>query len=219
MCLTYKGQKLATVEAKRAGIGAGEGVAQAKEYAKRLKSRFTYATNGLKWYEIDTATGIEKDVDGPPTPDDLWSRTFEDNNTWRNRFAAIPFQTGGGKWQPRYYQHNAITEAIEAISKGKNRILLTLATGTGKTGIAFQLCWKLFEAKWNLSGEPTRRPRILFLADRNILANQAYNSFGAFEEGARIRMNPEEITKRGGMPKNASIFFTIFQTLTTRPRW
>ena len=126
-----------------------------------------------------------------------------------------PFQTGGGKWQPRYYQHNAITAAIEAISKGNNRILLTLATGTGKTGIAFQLCWKLFEAKWNLSGEPTRRPRILFLADRNILANQAYNSFGAFEEGARIRMNPEEITKREGMPKNASIFFTIFQTLTT----
>ena len=213
--LTYKGQKLATVEAKRAGIGAAEGVAQAKEYAKRLKARFTYATNGLKWYEIDTKTGIEKDVDGPPAPDDLWSRVFEEDNTWRNRFAAVPFQTGGGKWQPRYYQHNAITAALEAVSQGKDRILLTLATGTGKTGIAFQLCWKLFEAKWNLSGEPTRRPRILFLADRNILANQAYNSFGAFEDGARIRMNPEEITKRGGMPKNASIFFTIFQTLTT----
>ena len=213
--LTYKGQKLATVEAKRAGIGAAEGVAQAKEYAKRLKARFTYATNGLKWYEIDTKTGVERDVDGPPAPDDLWSRTFEDNNEWRNRFASVPFQTGGGKWQPRYYQHNAITAAIEAIAQGSNRILLTLATGTGKTGIAFQLCWKLFEAKWNLSGEPTRRPRILFLADRNILANQAYNSFGAFEDGARIRINPEEITKRGGMPKNASIFFTIFQTLTT----
>ena len=214
--LTYKGQKLATVEAKRAGIGAAEGVAQAKEYAKRLKARFTYATNGLKWYEIDTQTGVERDVDGPPAPDELWSRTFEEDNTWRNRFASVPFQTGGGKWQPRYYQHNAITAAIEAISKGSNRILLTLATGTGKTGIAFQLCWKLFEAKWNLSGEPTRRPRILFLADRNILANQAYNSFGAFEDGARIRMKPEEITKRGGMPKNASIFFTIFQTLTTQ---
>ncbi|MDA9960231.1 DEAD/DEAH box helicase family protein [Planktomarina temperata] len=213
--LTYKGQKLATVEAKRAGIGAAEGVAQAKEYAKRLKARFTYATNGLTWYEIDTKTGVERDVDGPPAPDELWSRTFEEDNEWRNRFASVPFQTGGGKWQPRYYQHNAITAAIEAIAQGSNRILLTLATGTGKTGIAFQLCWKLFEAKWNLSGEPTRRPRILFLADRNILANQAYNSFGAFEDGARIRMNPEEITKRKGMPKNASIFFTIFQTLTT----
>ena len=213
--LTYKGQKLATVEAKRAGIGAAEGVAQAKEYAKRLKSRFTYATNGLKWYEIDTKTGIEKDVSGPPAPDVLWSRVFEEDNTWRDRFASVPFQTGGGKWQPRYYQHNAITAAIEAISQGNTRILLTLATGTGKTGIAFQLCWKLFEAKWNLSGEPTRRPRILFLADRNILANQAYNSFGAFEDGARIRVDPKEIAKRGGMPKNASVFFTIFQTLTT----
>ena len=213
--LTYKGQKLATVEAKRAGIGAAEGVAQAKEYAKRLKARFTYATNGLKWYEIDTKTGIEKDVSGPPAPDDLWSRVFEEDNTWRDRFASVPFQTGGGKWQPRYYQHNAITAAIEAISQGSTRILLALATGTGKTGIAFQLCWKLFEAKWNLSGEPTRRPRILFLADRNILANQAYNSFGAFEDGARIRVDPKEIAKRGGMPKNASVFFTIFQTLTT----
>jgi type I restriction enzyme R subunit len=213
--LTYKGQKLATVEAKKAGIGAAEGVVQAKEYAKRLKARFTYATNGLKWYEIDTKTGVERDVNGPPAPDDLWARTFEEDNTWRNRFAAVPFQTGGGKWQPRYYQHNAITAALEAVSQGKDRILLTLATGTGKTGIAFQLCWKLFEAKWNLSGEPTRRPRILFLADRNILANQAYNSFGAFEDGARIRMNPQGITKRGEMPKNASIFFTIFQTLTT----
>jgi type I restriction enzyme R subunit len=213
--LNYNGHKLATVEAKRASLKAAEGVGQAKEYAKRLKSRFTYATNGLKWYEMDIQTGIERDVDGPPSPDELWSRVFEEDNEWRNRFGEVPFQTGGGKWQPRYFQHNAITAALEAISKGSNRILLTLATGTGKTGVAFQLCWKLFEAKWNLSGKPTRRPRILFLADRNILASQAYNSFGAFEDGARIRMNPQSITKRGGMPKNASIFFTIFQTLTT----
>jgi type I restriction enzyme R subunit len=169
----------------------------------------------LTWYEIDTVTGIEREVDGPPSPDDLWARTFEAENAWRNRFGAVPFETGGGKWQPRYYQHNAITAALEAIGQGQQRILLTLATGTGKTGIAFQLCWKLFEAKWNLSGQPTRRPRILFLADRNILASQAYNSFGAFEDGARVRVNPDEIDKRGGMPKNASIFFTIFQTLTT----
>ena len=214
--LTYKGHKLATVEAKRAGIAAAEGVAQAKEYAKRLKSRFTYATNGLKWYEMDIQTGIERDVDGPPAPDDLWSRTFEEDNEWRNRFSEVSFQTGGGKWETRYYQHNAIIAALEAISQGSTRILLTMATGTGKTGVAFQLCWKLFGARWNLSGEPTRRPRILFLADRNILASQAYNSFGAFDDGARIRLNPREINRRGGMPENASIFFTIFQTLTTQ---
>ena len=213
--LTYRDQKLATLEAKRAGISSAEGVAQAKEYARRLKTRFTYASNGLTWYEIDTETGGERDVAGPPTPDDLWSRTFGAENEWRNRFGAIPFEKGGGKWQPRYYQHNAINAALEAVSQGEQRILLTLATGTGKTGIAFQLCWKLFHAKWNLSGEPTRRPRILFLADRNILASQAYNSFGAFEEGARVRVDPKEINKRGGMPQNASIFFTIFQTLTT----
>jgi type I restriction enzyme R subunit len=213
--LTYRDQKLATLEAKRAGIKTAEGVMQAKEYAKRLRARFTYASNGLTWYEIDTKTGIEREVDGPPSPDDLWARTFEAENEWRNRFGAIPFETGGGKWQPRYYQHNAVTAALEAIAQDKKRILLTLATGTGKTGIAFQLCWKLFHAKWNLGGKPTRRPRILFLADRNILASQAYNSFGAFEDGARIRVSPDGISKRGGMPKNASIFFTIFQTLTT----
>lgn len=213
--LTYRDQKLATVEAKRAGIKTAEGVAQAKEYAKRLRARFAYASNGLTWYEIDTKTGIEREIAAPPSPDDLWARTFEEESEWRNRFGAVPFETGGGKWQPRYYQHNAITAALEAIGKNEKRILLTLATGTGKTGIAFQLCWKLFEAKWNLSGKPTRRPRILFLADRNILASQAYNSFGAFEDGARIRVNPDEINKRGGVPENASIFFTIFQTLTT----
>lgn len=213
--LTYRDQKLATLEAKRAGIKTAEGVAQAKEYAKRLRARFAYASNGLTWYEIDTQTGIEREITAPPSPDELWARTFEEESEWRNRFGAVAFETGGGKWQPRYYQHNAITAALEAIGQGKDRILLTLATGTGKTGIAFQLCWKLFEAKWNLSGKPTRRPRILFLADRNILASQAYNSFGAFEEGARIRVDPGEINKRGQMPENASIFFTIFQTLTT----
>lgn len=213
--LTYRDQKLATLEAKRAGLNTAEGVAQAKEYARRLKARFTYASNGRTWYEIDTKTGAERDISGPPTPDDLWARTFAEDLEWRNRFGDVPFETGGGKWQPRYYQHNAIQAALEAVARGEDRILLTLATGTGKTGIAFQLCWKLFHSKWNLSGKPTRRPRILFLADRNILASQAYNSFGAFEDGARVRVSPDEISKRGGMPQNASIFFTIFQTLTT----
>ncbi|MFK7945567.1 MAG: EcoAI/FtnUII family type I restriction enzme subunit R [Paracoccaceae bacterium] len=212
--LRYRDQKLAVIEAKRAGIATAEGVGQAKDYAQRLGAPFAYATNGLTWYEIDM-NGGEREVDAPPAPDTLWHRVFTTQNAWRDRFGAIPFEIGGGKWQPRYYQHNAINKALEAIAGGRDRILLTLATGTGKTGIAFQLCWKLFHAKWNLGGEPTRRPRILFLADRNILANQAYNSFGTFEDGARIRVDPDMIAKRGHVPKNASIFFTIFQTLTT----
>jgi type I restriction enzyme, R subunit len=198
--LHHKGQKLAVIEAKRAGKPAAEGVGQAKEYARRLQTRFAYATNGLDWYEIDMQGG-ERSIPAPPTPADLWARAFPAPNAWRDRFGAIPFEGGGGKWQPRYYQYNAVTAA--------------LATGTGKTGIAFQLCWTLYQAKWNLGGAPTRRPRILFLADRNILANQAYNSFGAFDDGARLRLDPALIAKRGAVPTNASIFFTIFQTLTT----
>lgn len=212
--LHYRDQKLAVIEAKRAGKPTAEGVQQAKEYARRLNAPFAYATNGLSWYEINMQGG-ECEITAPPSPQTLWDRAFPAPAPWRDRFGAVPFADAGGKWQARYYQHNATAAALEAIATGQRRILLTLATGTGKTGIAFQLCWKLFQARWNLSGEPTRRPRILFLADRNILASQAYNSFGAFEDGARMRLDPAMIAKRGAVPKNASIFFTIFQTLST----
>ena len=101
---------------------------------------------------------------------------------------------------------------MEALALGKDRILLTLATGTGKTAIAFQIAWKLFQTRWNLKRDGSRRPRILFLADRNILADQAFNSFSAFPEDALIRISPKEIRKGGRVPTNGSIFFTIFQT-------
>ncbi len=210
--LIYKGHKLGVIEAKARDKGDTEGLQQAKRYAAMLQARYAYSTNGLKIYEVDMVTGEEKYVDRYPTPQELWNLTFGDVNEWRDRFAAVPFEDGGGKWEPRYYQHNAISKALEAIAHGKDRILLTLATGTGKTSIAFQLSWKLFHSKWNISREPTRRPRILFLADRNILANQAYNSFSAFPEDALVRIKPSEIKKQGRVPKNASIFFTIFQT-------
>lgn len=210
--LYYKGHKLGVIEAKARDKGDTEGVQQAKRYADMLQARYAYSTNGLKIYQIDMQTGEEKYIDRYPTPQELWNLTFGDVNEWRERFGDVPFEDGGGKWQPRYYQHNAINKTLEAVAHGKDRILLTLATGTGKTSIAFQLAWKLFNAKWNISREPTRRPRILFLADRNILANQAYNSFSAFTEDARARIKPSEIKKTGRVPKNASIFFTIFQT-------
>ncbi len=212
----YRGQKLATLEAKRAGLGHTDGVGQAKDYSQRLKARFAYASNGIGWYEIDMKTGTERDIAPPfPSPAELWDRCFAEASAWRDRFGIVPFETGGGKWEPRYYQHNAINAVLEAIANDHRRILLTLATGTGKTSIAFQIAWKLFHSSWNLSGEPVRRPRILFLADRNILADQAYNSFSAFEADALSRVNPREIRRRGGMPKNASVFFSIFQTMMT----
>jgi len=143
--------------------------------------------------------------------------TFAELNVWRNRFAAIPFEDKGGAWQGRYYQEIAIARVLEAMAAGRDRILLTLATGTGKTFIAFQLAWKLFQSRWNLNdwksgAEPMRRPRVLFLADRNNLADQAYNAFSAFPDDALVRIDPADIRKRGRVPKNGSIFFTIFQT-------
>ena len=117
----------------------------------------------------------------------------------------------------RYYQDIAVERVMKAIAEDTPRILLTLATGTGKTFIAFQIAWKLFYSRWNLSREPTRRPRILFLADRNILANQAYNAFSAFPEDALVRIEPDDIKKKGNVPKNGSLFFTIFQTFMSGP--
>ncbi len=214
--LEYKGHKLAVLEAKRAGVSHRNGVGQAKDYAQRLASRFAYASNGLDWYQIDMGSGAEGDLSLPfPTPQELWDRNFATSFPWRDRFGDVPFEADGGKWEPRYYQHRAITAALEAIAKGRNRILLTLATGTGKTSIAFQIAWKLFQAKWSLEREPVRRPRILFLADRNILADQAYNAFSAFPPDAVTRIDPDAIRKKGGVPKNASVFFTIFQTFMT----
>ena len=214
--LVYKNHKLAVIEAKAWDKPYTEGVAQAKTYAKKLGSRFAYATNGQRIYGIDMHTGKEADVASYPTPDTLWQQTFAEQNAWRDAFAEIPFEDKGGTFGARYYQHSAVEAVLEAVANSKDRILLTLATGTGKTFIAFQLAWKLFYSRWNLSRElnkdKQRRPRILFLADRNGLADQAYNAFSAFAEDALVRIAPDEISKKGRVPKNGSIFFTIFQT-------
>ena len=218
--LIYRNQKLAVIEAKRVGLPDTEGVGQAKRYATKLQTRFAFSTNGIGIYRVDMHTGEEGYLSAFPTPEELWSATYTEENVWRDRFADIPFEDKGGYWQVRYYQHNAINQALEAIAAGRNRILLTLATGSGKTAIAFQLAWKLFHSRWNLKdwqsgAEPSRRPRILFLADRNILADQAYTAFTAFPDDALVRIDPEIIRKKGKVPKNGSIFFTIFQTFMT----
>ena len=215
--LVYRNTKLAVVEAKAWDEPLTQGVAQAKDYAGKLAIRFTYATNGQGIYGIDMQEGTEGELARYPTPDELWNLTFAEENAWRDRFAAVPFEDRGGYFQSRYYQDIAIERVLEAIAAGRDRILLTLATGTGKTFIAFQIAWKLFHSRWNLSREPNRRPRILFLADRNILADQAYNAFSAFPEDAMVRISPEDIRKKGKVPKNGSLFFTIFQTFMSGP--
>jgi type I restriction enzyme, R subunit len=226
--LVYKGIKLAVIEAKSDELEVGEGVMQAKKYADKLQLETTYSTNGKAIYQICMKSGEEGLVADFLSPDQLWNKTYSGSNTtainvyqpeqeWFIKFADVPFEDKSGSWQLRYYQELAVQRTIEAIAKGKHRILLTLATGTGKTAIAFQIAWKLFQTRWTVRqaqhpNEPARRPRILFLADRNILADQAYNSFSAFPEDALVRIKPSEIKKKGKVPTNGSIFFTIFQT-------
>lgn len=215
--LAYRNHKLGVVEAKAWNEPLTEGVGQAKHYASKMTIRFAYATNGQGIYAMDLRTGKEGELPVYPNPEELWSLTFAEANTWRDRFAEIPFEDKGGSLGDRYFRDIAIERVLDAIADNKQRILLTLATGTGKTMIAFQIAWKLFHSRWNLSREPTLRPRILFLADRNILADQAYNAFSAFPEDALVRIAPDDIRKKGRVPKNGSLFFTIFQTFMSGP--
>lgn len=228
--LVYKGTKLAIIEAKSDGLEVGEGVMQAKLYAEKLKLATTYSTNGKQIYQICMKSGLEGLVDDFLSPEQLWEKIFSVSNQpidettisyvdeWRERFASVPFEDKSGSWELRYYQEIAVAKTLESIAKQKDRVLLTLATGTGKTAISFQIAWKLFQTRWNLADrakhpdQASRRPRVLFLADRNILANQAFNSFSAFPEDALVRIKPSEIKKSGKVPTNGSLFFTIFQT-------
>ncbi|CAM3401581.1 EcoAI/FtnUII family type I restriction enzme subunit R [Zobellia roscoffensis] len=227
--LEYKGRRLAVLEAKARDKYYTDGLAQAKDYAYKLNTRFAYCTNGKEIYGVDIDEATEGDVSKYPTPQELWEMCFptpkEDYKVeivnWKERFREIPFPLFKGQYLPRYYQRTAVEKCLDAIAEKKDRLLLTMATGTGKTATAFHLCWKLFHAKWNLKRDATRAPRILFLADRNILANQAFNSFNDFDtidENIKKRITPSEIRKTGKVPKNGSIFFTIFQSFMTEVR-
>ncbi|KKH46616.1 EcoAI/FtnUII family type I restriction enzme subunit R [Methanosarcina sp. 1.H.A.2.2] len=215
--LVYKDRKLAVIEAKSDKLEVGEGVAQAKNYAEKMHVETTFAANGREIYQMCMKTGAEGLIPNFPTPEELWNKTFATQNHWRETFSQVPFENMGSTKAVRYYQEIAVNNTMAAIAEEKQRILLTLATGTGKTFIAFQIAWKLFQTRWNLKRDGKRRPRILFLADRNILADQAFNAFSAFPEDALVRISPKEISKKGSVPTNGSIFFTIFQTFMSGP--
>ena len=224
--LEYKGIKLAVIEAKSDEKDVSEGVGQAKLYADALKIRYTYSTNGDEIWFIDMGIKDSKgeyiipskeyDINQFPTPQDLWQMTFPEENPWRDKFNLCALNRSGGR-HPRYYQEIAIKNVLEAVAKQRNRILLTMATGTGKTYTAFQICWKLTQTKWNTKGVE-RAPRILFIADRNILANQAINDFDQFPEDAMCRVTPKELRKNNyKVPTARNLYFTIFQTMMTSP--
>lgn len=215
--LVYNNQKIGVIEAKQESLAATEGLAQAKSYAEKLQIEYTFCTNGKEIYQANMKSGEEGNIERFPSPKELSDRVNSKYNEWKARFNSIPFNDIGGTKGARYYQENAVNNTLNAIAEEKQRILLTLATGTGKTYIAFQIAWKLFQMRWNLNRDGGRLPRILFLADRNILANQAFNAFSAFPEDALIRINPLDIRKKGKVPTNGSIFFTIFQTFMSGP--
>lgn len=206
---------LAVVEAKKESEHPTKGLQQAIDYAKKLCVRFIYSSNGKQTYEFDLETGKGDYIEFYPTPVELEKRYTSETTGLSQELRNIPFHLEGAM-QPRYYQELAVHSATDAIGEGKSRILLTLATGTGKTFIAFQIVHKVFQARWNRDNPGSRRPRILFLADRNILADQAINTFNPYEKDL-IKINGEEVRKRNGVvPTNAHIFFAIYQAIAER---
>ena len=200
---------LAVVEAKELGLPAETGVQQAREYAEILGLKFAYATNGHRIIEIDYTTGTEREVDRFATPAELWQRlttatALPDPAT---PHLLEPFNLISGK-VPRYYQQIAINRVVEAILLGQKRVLATLATGTGKTCVAFQLCWKLWNSRWNRTGE-YRRPKILFLADRNLLVDDPIAKMFAPFGDARHKI------AGGDMSQSRDMYFGIYQALST----
>jgi type I restriction enzyme R subunit len=198
---------LAVVEAKAEYKLASDGLQQAKDYAEMLGLKFAYATNGPDIIEFDYFTGLESRHTNYPSPDVLWQRYQQgsgivDGNSTR---LLEPFNHAVGKGE-RYYQQIAINRTVEAILKGQKRLLLTMATGTGKTAVAFQICWKLWNARWNRNGEH-RRPKILYLADRNILVDQPKDGIFAAFGDARCKIESGEVVK------SREMYFAIYQAL------
>ena len=209
--LSYKNVNLGIVEAKSEDKDPLDGLQQAIAYAEKLKVDFVYSTNGHKIYEHSLLTGNGQFIEEFPAPAELFARKFGQVAKHTEKIITYPLHLEG-TMKPRFYQQIAVQKSVEAIANQQSRILLTLATGTGKTYIAFQIVYRLFQALWNRDGS-SRRPRILFLADRNILADQAFNTFNPIEKDI-IRLNGKEIRSRGGkVPTNANVFFAIYQAV------
>lgn len=209
--LTYKNTNLAIIEAKAQTKDPLDGLQQSINYAQKLKIDFVYATNGDKIYEHSLIEGSGRWIAEYPTPDELFERKFGQIQFKEEKVITHPFYFEGNR-KPRFYQQIAVQKSIESIASGKNRILLTLATGTGKTYIAFQIVYRLFASKWSKDGIG-RRPRVLILADRNVLKSQAMNEFNPMEKDL-VDINGKEIKKRNGkVPTNGNIFFAIYQSI------
>ena len=210
------GVPIAVVEAKREYSTPGEGMQQAKNYAQLLDVPFAYSTNGVSIVEDDRNTGIERaNLSAFPSPDVLWARYREWKGIKDDSAAdglLLPFNRSlrnadGTVKEPRYYQRTAINRAVEDILAGDKRLLLTMATGTGKTFVSMQIVWKLWNSQW-VHG---RHPRVLYLADRNVLVDQPIErefkpAFGAGEGSPIWKL-------QGAAKAGREIYFGLYQQL------
>lgn len=214
--LTYEGKNLAVIEAKKLSKDALDGLSQGIEYAKNLNIFFVYSTNGEKIYEYDMRSSRGEYIDKFPTPKELFDRIYGNLKEWQYKLLTQKPMYMPEK-ELRYYQKIAVDKVIEAIINDKDRILLTLATGTGKTTIAFALCYCLLEAKWNKENKD-QKPKILFLCDRITLRDQALGEFNPIEGDCKA-ISAEEIKKNGGkIITNANVFFGIYQSLASNSK-
>ncbi len=223
--LRYHGQMIAVLEAKDETKTIDAGLEQAKSYAKMLDVPFGYSSNGHGFVEFDFFSNQSRELSSFPTPEDLWQRweqyrrqttaQFPSNGVAETRgFYAIklqqinpllyPFCSASicGK-EPRYFQEVAIRRVIERMMAAQKRILLTMATGAGKTFTAFQIVWKLKKSGW------LKKP-VLFITDRIALSNQAYNAFTPFATG---QSDPRGLIRGGKFNANRELYFALYQSL------
>ncbi len=203
---------IAVIEAKASYRSAQDGVQQARDYAEVLGLRFAYASNGHEIIEIDMVAGTEAVRADFPAPDELWQR-FRDEldllEVAANRILEPGFPDA--ERPLRYYQEIAVNRSLEAIHGGQRRMLLNLCTGAGKTAVAFQICWRLWSAGWNKRGDH-RRPKILFLADRNILVDDPKDkTFTPFGD-ARWKLGA------GAVSHGRDIYFSTYQAIAADER-
>jgi type I restriction enzyme R subunit len=215
--LEVGGVPVALVEAKRTRRSTADGIGQAKVYAQLLDLPLAYASNGQVTVEIDMATGTETFNAAFPTPVEAWSRFQEAKSLTDDTARAFtePFNralhlSDGRVKEPRYYQRTAINRSVERILAGDKRLLLVMATGTGKSFVAMQIAWKLQRAGW-IDG---RKPRILYLADRNVLINQPRlrEFVPAFGENSIHKF-------AGEMKTGRDIYFGLYQNLGAGEGW
>lgn len=205
--LHFKGVPLAILEAKSETESAADGMQQASRYARRLSLRFSIASNGTDWILTDNDTGEFEMLNTPPSPDELVARmgASVDWCRWEGTFAAGYHMDQVSRKDVRPYQDVAINKALWQFAQGNDRVLLLMATGTGKTFTIFQLVWKL------LNGKALRREHVLFLTDRNSLKDQAYRAFSAYSASERVQIDKDTVAQ--GQHLVGKVFFANYQSL------